>query len=130
MHEVDLADTLIRAHLIEDIKDIQEDPAMELDIQQFIAAAALQIAGSQDLVGCMDICCQIMASDPSDRCHGTRFDIFAKMYKFLANVIEVPLPVQEKALRYLGAKAEANMGLVLPGAMFAETCPPLQAEEN
>jgi hypothetical protein len=28
-------------------------------------------------------------------------------------------------LRYLGAKADANMGLLLPGAMFAETCPAL-----
>jgi len=130
LHEVDLADTLIRAKLIEDIKEIQEDPAMQLDIQQFIAAASMQIAGTRDLVGCMDICCQVLASDPSDRYHGTRFDIFAKLYKFLANVIEVPQPIQEKALRYLGAKAEANMGLLLPGAMFAETCPPLQNDDS
>jgi hypothetical protein len=130
LHEVDLADTLIRAKLIEDIKDIQEDPAMQLDIQSFIAAAAMQIAGTADLVGCMDICCQVLASDPSDRYHGTRFDIFAKLYKFLANVGDVPAAVQEKALRYLGAKAEANMGLLLPGAMFAETCPPLQVDEK
>ena len=128
LHEIDLADTLIRAKLIEDLKDIQEDPAMLLDIQQFVAAAAMQIAGSTDLVGCMDICCQVLASDPSDRYHGTRFDIFSKLYKFLANVVDVPQPVQEKALRYLGAKAEANMGLLLPGAMFAETCPPLQVD--
>lgn len=129
LHEVDLADTLIRAKLIQDIKDIQEDPAMLLDIQHFIAAASMQIAGSQDLVGCMDIICQVLASDPSDRYHGTRFDIFAKLYKFLAEVCQVQQPVQEKALRYLGAKAEANMGLLLPGAMFNETCPPLQSDE-
>lgn len=129
LHEVDLADTLIRAKLIEDIKDIQEDPAMLLDIQQFIAAAAMQIAGNSDLIGCMDICCQVLSQDPSDKYHGTRFDIFAKLYKFLANVCEVPQAVQEKALRYLNAKAEANMGLLLPGAMFAETCPPLQNDE-
>jgi len=129
LHEVDLADTLIRAKLIEDIKDIQEDPAMLLDIQQFIAASAMQVAGSSDIVGCMDIVCQVLCSDPSDRYHGTRFDIFAKLYKFLANVCEVPTNVQEKALRYLGAKAEANMGLLLPGAMFAETCPALQNDE-
>jgi len=129
LNEVDLADTLIRGKLIEDIKDIQEDPAQLIDIQNFIAAAAMQIAGSQDLVGCMDICCQVLASDPSDRYHGTRFDIFAKLYKFLASVCQVEQSIQEKALRYLGAKAEANMGLLLPGAMFAETCPRLQDDE-
>lgn len=130
LHEVDLADTLIRAKLIEDIKDIQEDPAMKLDIQHFIAAAAMQIAQPHDLVGCMDICCQVLASDPADKYHGTRFDIFSKLYKFLAAVCEVPEQVQEKALRYLGAKSEANMGLLLPGAMFNETCPPLQVDES
>jgi len=127
--EIDLADTLLRAKLIEDIKDIQEDPAMLVDIQHFIAAAALQISGKSDVVGCMDIVCQVLAADASDRYHGTRFDIFAKLYKFLANVLDVPTEIQEKACRYLGAKAEANMGLLLPGAMFAETCPKLQ-EEN
>merc|ERR1712188_249602 len=116
--EIDLADTLLRAKLIDDIKDIQEDPAMTLDIQHFIAACALQISGKQDLVGCMDIICQVLAADAADRYHGTRFDIFSKLYKFLANVLEVPSEISEKALRYLGAKAEANMGLLLPGAML------------
>merc|ERR1711915_853073 len=63
--EIDLADTLLRAKLIEDIKDIQEDPAMLVDIQHFIAAAALQISGKSDLVGCMDIVCQVLAADAS-----------------------------------------------------------------
>jgi len=130
LHLIDMADTLIRAKLIKDLDDIQEDPAMQLDIQYFIAASAMQIASKEDLVGCMDICCQVLASDPSDRYHGTRFDIFKKLYKFLATVANVDEKIQNKALRYLGAKAEANMGLLLPGAMFAETCPLLQETEE
>lgn len=125
LQEIDLADTLIRGKLIGDLKDIQEDPAMMIDLQQFIACASMQIAGKNDLVGCMDIVCQLLAADASDRYHGTRFDIFSKLYKFLAKVIEVDQDTQDKALRYLGAKADANMGLLLPGAMFAETCPAL-----
>jgi len=125
LQEIDLADTLIRGKLIGDLKDIQEDPAMMIDLQQFIACASMQIAGKNDLVGCMDIVCQLLAADASDRYHGTRFDIFSKLYKFLAKVIEVDQETQDKALRYLGAKADANMGLLLPGAMFAETCPAL-----
>jgi len=125
LQEIDLADTLIRGKLIADLKDIQEDPAMMIDLQQFIACASMQIAGKNDLVGCMDIVCQLLAADASDRYHGTRFDIFSKLYKFLAKVVDVDQEVQDKALRYLGAKADANMGLLLPGAMFAETCPPL-----
>jgi hypothetical protein len=125
LQEIDLADTLIRGKLISDLKDIQEDPAMMIDLQQFIACASMQIAGKNDLVGCMDIVCQLLAADASDRYHGTRFDIFSKLYKFLAKVIEVDQDTQDKALRYLGAKADANMGLLLPGAMFAETCPAL-----
>jgi len=125
LQEIDLADTLIRGKLINDLKDIQEDPAMMIDLQQFIACASMQIAGKTDLVGCMDIVCQLLAADASDRYHGTRFDIFSKLYKFLAKVIDVDQDTQDKALRYLGAKADANMGLLLPGAMFAETCPPL-----
>jgi len=125
LQEIDLADTLIRGKLIDELKDIQEDPAMEIDLHQFIACCSMQIAGRNDMVGCMDIVCQLLAQDPSDRYHGTRFDIFSHLYKFLAKVCEVDGQVQEKALRYLGAKADANCGLLLPGAMFAETCPPL-----
>jgi|DeetaT_18_FD_contig_31_783403_length_827_multi_9_in_0_out_0_1 hypothetical protein len=130
LHEIDLADTLIRARMINDIKDIQEDPAMEIDIQKFITAAAMQIAGKTDLVGTMDIVCQILAADPSDRYHGTRFDIFARNYKFIAKTCDIPQEVQDKALRYLNAKSEANNGLLLPGAMFAETCPPLNGPQD
>merc|ERR1711964_967215 len=32
------------------LNDIQEDPAMQLDIQYFIAASAMQIASKEDLV--------------------------------------------------------------------------------
>jgi len=125
LQEIDLADTLIRGKLIDELKDIQEDPAMVIDLHQFIACCSMQIAGRNDMVGCMDIVCQLLAQDPSDRYHGTRFDIFSGLYKFLAKVVEVDGHVQEKALRYLGAKADANCGLLLPGAMFAETCPSL-----
>jgi len=127
--EIDLADTLIRAKLINDLSDIQEDPAMKIDIQQFIAAASMQISSKDDLVGCMDIVCQLLAADPADRYHGTRFDIFSKLYKFLAKISDVEQDTQNKALRYLGAKAEANQGLLLPGAMFAETCPALTSTD-
>lgn len=129
LQEIDLADTLIRAKLIQDIEEISNDPAMKIDVQQFIASAAMQVAGSTDMVGCMDIVCQLLASDPSDRYHGTRFDIYSKLYKFLAKINNIEKDTQEKALRYLGAKAEANNGMLLPGAMFAETCPPLNDED-
>lgn len=130
LQEIDLADTLIRAKLITDIKDIQEDPAMMIDLQKFIAAASMQIAGKEDLVGCMDIVCQLLASDPSDRYHGTRFDVFKDQYQFLAKITDVPQDMQEKALRYLNAKAEANMGLLLPGTMFGENCPALSKKSE
>merc|ERR1712139_414610 len=47
-----------------------------------------------------------------------------------SSVCEVDSGMQDKALRYLGAKADANCGLLLPGAMFAETCPPLNQKEE
>lgn len=130
LQEIDLADTLIRGKLIGDLQQLQEDPAMEIDVQQFVACASMQIAGKKDLVGCMDIVCQLLASDPSDRYHGTRFDIFSKLYKFLAKVCDIEQGTQDKALRYLGAKADANCGLLLPGAMFAETCPALGPKDE
>merc|ERR1712071_446706 len=39
LQEIDLADTLIRGKLIDELKDIQEDPAMVIDLHQFIACS-------------------------------------------------------------------------------------------
>jgi len=106
----------------------------QIDMEKFVAIAASSLVhanssseaktnANSELGQALSIVCELFTNDLEGGASRIKLGQFERVFTFMANIANVSTNTQEAILTYMGERAEAQGGLVMPANFQSKDCP-------